>query len=103
MPTELAWSNQARTYLLDIYVLIGIERPAAAEALFLPDRSQGQVAAIAAMHGRMPHRRSAVNANAGRGTLPDFIRTVPDTDEGPVGTVEIIRVIDGRRDLVGLF
>jgi antitoxin ParD1/3/4 len=31
MPTELAWSNQARTDLLDIYVLIGIERPAAAE------------------------------------------------------------------------
>ena len=28
-------------------------------------------------------------------------RTDPDTDEGPVGAV--IRVIDGRRDLHGLF
>jgi hypothetical protein len=25
-------------------------------------------------------------------------RTNPDTDEGPIDTVEIIRVIDGRRD-----
>ena len=30
-------------------------------------------------------------------------RTDPDTDEGPVRAVEIIRVIDGRRDLHGLF
>ncbi|MEH2517016.1 hypothetical protein V1279_002589 [Bradyrhizobium sp. AZCC 1610] len=31
MPIELVWSNQARTDLLDIHVLIGLERPAAAE------------------------------------------------------------------------
>jgi toxin ParE1/3/4 len=30
-------------------------------------------------------------------------RTDPDTDEGPIGVVEIIRVIDGRRDLHGIF
>jgi toxin ParE1/3/4 len=30
-------------------------------------------------------------------------RTDPDTDEGPIGAVEIIRVIDGRRDLRGIF
>jgi toxin ParE1/3/4 len=30
-------------------------------------------------------------------------RTDPDTDEGPIGAVEIIRVIDGRRDLHSLF
>jgi toxin ParE1/3/4 len=30
-------------------------------------------------------------------------RTVPDTDEGPVDAVEIIRVIDGRRNLHDMF
>jgi toxin ParE1/3/4 len=30
-------------------------------------------------------------------------RTDPDTDEGPVGMVEIVRVIDGRRDLSRIF
>jgi toxin ParE1/3/4 len=30
MRTKLIWSNQARTDLLDIYVLIGLEQPAAA-------------------------------------------------------------------------
>jgi toxin ParE1/3/4 len=30
-------------------------------------------------------------------------RTNPDTDEGSVGAVEIVRVVDGRRDLGGIF
>jgi toxin ParE1/3/4 len=30
-------------------------------------------------------------------------RTLPDTDEGPVVAVEIIRIVDGRRDLSGMF
>jgi plasmid stabilization system protein ParE len=34
MPTELVWSNQARADLLEIYVLIGFEQPAAAERYF---------------------------------------------------------------------
>jgi toxin ParE1/3/4 len=34
MPTKLVWSNQARTDLLEIYVMIGLEQPAAAERYF---------------------------------------------------------------------
>jgi toxin ParE1/3/4 len=34
MPTKLVWSNQARDDLLQIYVQIGLEQPAAAERLF---------------------------------------------------------------------
>lgn len=30
-------------------------------------------------------------------------RTEPDTDEDPVTAVEVIRIIDGRRDLGHLF
>jgi toxin ParE1/3/4 len=28
---------------------------------------------------------------------------IPDTDEGAVSRVEIVRVVDGRRDLLSLF
>jgi toxin ParE1/3/4 len=31
-----------------------------------------------------------------------FYETQPDTDEGPVETVGIVRVVDGRRDLTAL-
>jgi plasmid stabilization system protein ParE len=34
MPTELIWSNQARADLLEIYMMIGLEQPAAAERYF---------------------------------------------------------------------
>jgi toxin ParE1/3/4 len=33
---------------------------------------------------------------------PSF-ETHPDTDEGPVDEVEIVRAVDGRRDLTHLF
>jgi toxin ParE1/3/4 len=32
-----------------------------------------------------------------------LFETHPDTDEGPVREVEIIRIVDGRRDLAHLF
>jgi toxin ParE1/3/4 len=52
MPTKLFWSNHARADLLDIYVLIELEQPAAAERYF--DRIEEKIppAAIATPHGR---------------------------------------------------
>jgi toxin ParE1/3/4 len=32
-----------------------------------------------------------------------LFETHPDTDEGPIDEVEIVRVVDGRRDLTHLF
>jgi toxin ParE1/3/4 len=32
-----------------------------------------------------------------------LFETYPDTDVGPVERVEIVRVVDGRRDLTALF
>jgi toxin ParE1/3/4 len=29
--------------------------------------------------------------------------TNPDTDEGPVSSVEVVRILDGRRDLATFF
>ena len=52
MPIELVWSNQARTDLLDIYVLIGVERPAVAERYLDRIESKVRTAEIAAADGR---------------------------------------------------
>jgi toxin ParE1/3/4 len=38
--------------------------------------------------------------------VPPYVilfETYPDADEGPVREVEIVRVVDGRRDLARLF
>ena len=103
MPTELVWSNQARTDLLDIYVLIGIEQPAAAERYF--DRIEAKARRLQSQP-RMGVRRSDIRPSMRMLVETPYLilyRTDPDSDEGPIGAVEIIRVIDGRRDLAGLF
>jgi toxin ParE1/3/4 len=89
--------------LLDIYVLIGLERPAAAERYF--DRIEAK-AELLRSQPRMGIRRSDIRPSMRMLVEAPYLllyRTDPDTDEGPVRTVEIIRVIDGRRDLHGVF
>ena len=103
MAIKLVWSNQAREDLLDIYVLIGLEDPAAAERYF--DRIDAKIE-ILQSQPRIGVRRPDIRA--GMRMLveaPNVIlyRIEPDTDDGPVTAVEIIRIIDGRRDLAHLF
>ena len=99
MPTKLIWSNQARIDLMDIYVLIGLEQPAAAERYF--DRIE-QKAQLLQSQPRMGVRRPDVRPGLRMLVEIPYLllyRTDPDTDEGVVNTVEIVRVLDGRRDL----
>ena len=103
MPAELLWSNQARADLLEIYVMIGLEQPAAAERYF--DRIEDK-ARLLKSQPRMGVRRSDIRPHMRMLVEAPYLilyRTDPDTDEGPVRTVEIIRVVDGRRDLSGIF
>jgi toxin ParE1/3/4 len=103
MATELVWSNQARADVLEIYVMIGLEQPAAAERYF--DRIEDR-ARLLKSQPRMGVRRSDIRPSMRMLVESPYLilyRTDPDTDEGPVGTVEIIRVVDGRRDLSGIF
>ena len=65
MPVELIWSNQARNDLLEIYVMIGLEQPTAAERYF--DRIEAK-AELLKSQPRMGVRRvrySAFDAHAG--------------------------------------
>jgi len=103
MPTELVWSNQARSDLMEIYVMIGLEQPAAAERYF--DRIEAK-AELLRSQPRMGVRRSDIRPSMRMLVADPYLllyRTDPDTDEGPIRAVEIIRVIDGRRDLHGVF
>jgi toxin ParE1/3/4 len=103
MPAELVWSNQARTDLLEIYVMIGLEQPAAAERYF--DRIE-EKARLLKSQPRMGMRRSDIRPSMRMLVESPYLilyRTDPNTDEGPVSGVEIVRVIDGRRDLSGIF
>ena len=103
MPTELVWSNQARTDLLEIYVMIGLGQAAAAERYF--DRIE-EKARLLKSQPRMGVRRSDIRPSMRMLVEAPYLilyRTDPDTDESPVGTVEIVRVVDGRRDLGGIF
>lgn len=103
MPTKLIWSNQARTDLLDIYVLIGLEQPAAAERYF--DRIEEKTRLLQSQP-RMGVRRPDIRPTLRMLVEAPYLllyRTDPDTDEGAIDAVEIVRVLDGRRDLGGLF
>jgi toxin ParE1/3/4 len=51
---------------------------------------------------RRPYIRPAMRALV-EGPYLILYETHPDTDDGPIDEVEIVRVVDGRRDLTGLF
>lgn len=102
MPIELIWTRQARSDVLDIYVWIGLEQPAAAERWF--DRIESK-AALLRDRPRIGTRRADVRPELRMLVESPFLilyRTIPDTDEGTIVTVEIVRVVDGRRDLARL-
>jgi toxin ParE1/3/4 len=83
--------------------MIGLEQPAAAERYFDRIEAKGQ---LLKSQPRMGVRRSDVRPSMRMLVEAPYLllyRTDPDSDEGPVGTVEIIRIIDERRDLNGIF
>ncbi|AXK79679.1 type II toxin-antitoxin system RelE/ParE family toxin [Pseudolabrys taiwanensis] len=103
MAPRLYWTNQAREDLLDIYVLIGLEQPAAAERYF--DRIEARAALLVSqprMGVRRPDIRQAMRMLVEAPYLILY-RTEPDTDDGPVEMIEIVRVVDGRRELSHIF
>lgn len=99
MPSKLTWTVQARRDILDIYELIGQEQPAAAE------RYHDRIEALAGLLRDQPRLGVArPDIAAGLRMLIErpyvlLYRIEPDQSEGPVEAVEVVRVLDGRRDL----
>jgi toxin ParE1/3/4 len=103
MAVEIVWSPQARDDLIEIYVAIGLERPDAAERYF--DRIEEKVRLLGDQPRLGARRRDIRQGVRMLVEAPYLIlyETVPDTDIGPLTMVEVVRVVDGRRELTSLF
>ncbi|TPJ28415.1 type II toxin-antitoxin system RelE/ParE family toxin [Mesorhizobium sp. B2-7-2] len=101
MAVKVVWSPAARADLIDIYVAIGSENLRAADRYYdwIEDRAL-QLADQPRIGVRRPDIR-ARRACWWRRRL--LYETVPDADDDPIELVEIVRVVDGRRDLNRLF
>ena len=103
MPAELVWRPQALEDLRDIYVTIGLDNEEAAERVYSAIETRAETLLS---FPRMGPRRPEIAATARmlvEGAYLIFYELYPDTDEGQTTTIEIVRVVDGRRELGRLF
>ncbi|MDW5315049.1 type II toxin-antitoxin system RelE/ParE family toxin [Rhizobium sp. PL01] len=103
MPVDLVWSPLAQADIRRIYVEIGREQPQAAERFY--ERFQHK-ASLLGDQPRLGMRHPEISPAARMLVEAPFVilyETIPDSDEGPVKVVEIVRVIDARRDIKTLF
>jgi len=103
MIAELTWHPQAREDLLDIYVTIGFDNPGAAIRFCATMEAR---AVTLTHHPRLGRRRPDIRPSVRmlvEGPYLILYETQPDTDDGQVAAIEIVRVVDGRRDLPNLF
>ncbi|MCW0002062.1 type II toxin-antitoxin system RelE/ParE family toxin [Pararhizobium sp. YC-54] len=103
MAVDLVWSPLAQADIRRIYVEIGREQPQAAERFY---ERLHRKARLLIDQPRLGMRHPEISPAARMLVQAPFVilyETVPDSDEGPVNAVEIVRVIDGRRDLENLF
>ena len=101
--TRVVISPAAEHDLEDIWLTIAAEHPLTATQVL---RAIGAKITHLADHPRLGPRRTDIRPAARmlvEGPYLILFQTHPDTDEGPVDEVEIIRVVDGRRDLTHLF
>ena len=103
MPARLIWTEQAREDLIEIYLLIAEEHPIAAERylqrienLIILLRDQPRMGAL--RNDLVVGLRALVER-----PYVVFYRLLPDEAEETVDIIEVVRVVDGRRDLPSLF
>ncbi len=103
MPAELVWRPQAVEDLIDIYVIIGLDSEAAADRVYAALETR---ASMLLDFPRLGPRRPEIAPSARilvEGSYLVLYELHPDTDDGPVERIEVVRVIDGRRELTHLF
>jgi toxin ParE1/3/4 len=103
MKSALLWTPQAREDLLDIYVTIGFDNPAAAERLYTAIEER---TAQLATYPRLGVRRPEIALTARmlvEGVYLILYETHPNIDDGPIDEVEIVRIVHGHRDLARIF
>lgn len=103
MSIRLFWTPRARADVKKIYIDIAREQPAAAERYIARIRQKIE---LLAEQPRMGQRHREIFVSARMLVEAPYVilyETTPDTDNGDIHTVEIVRVVDGRRDLPALF
>jgi len=101
--TQIFRSPAAERDLEDIWLTIAADNPPAATRVI---RAIGARIDHLAEHPRLGPRRPDIRPSARmlvEGPYLILFETHPDTDEGPIDRVEIVRVVDGRRNLTALF
>jgi toxin ParE1/3/4 len=99
MTAKVLWSPQAREDLLDIYVAIGLDNPSAAERIYTA--LEERVLQLESSP-RLGVRRQEISPSVRllvEGLYLVLYETHPDSDDGPVESVEIVRIVHGHRDL----
>jgi toxin ParE1/3/4 len=103
MPVKFLWTPQAREDLLEIYVTIGLDNADAADRVFSNLESR---AASLLLQPRLGPRRPDIRISTRvlvQGPYLLLYETHPDTDDGAIESIVIVRVVDGRRDLTAPF
>ncbi|MFZ1085477.1 MAG: type II toxin-antitoxin system RelE/ParE family toxin [Terracidiphilus sp.] len=103
MSVNLVWTRHAREDLIEIYTYIGCDNPSAAERIF--DAVQVK-AELLVDYPRLGVRRPEIRPSTRmlvEGPYLILYETHPDQDEGSIDEVEIVRIVDGRRNLKNLF
>lgn len=103
MPVDLVWTPQAREDLIEIYTYIGLDNPSAAERIF--DALQAKTLLLIE-YPRIGVRRPDIRPSTRiliEGQYLVLYETRPDSNEGDIDEVEIVRIVDGRRNLKNLF
>lgn len=103
MPGDLVWTRQAREDLIEIYTYIGLDNPSAAERVFAAIQAKAD---LLTDYPRIGVRRSDIRPPVRmliEGHYLILYETHPDADDGPIEKAEIVRIVDGRRDLKNLY
>jgi len=103
MKAVLRWRPRARVDLLEIYATIALDKPSAAERWLT---KMEEHAVLLAAHPRLGARSPELIQSARLLIVGNYLivyKTHPDTGEGTVDEVEIVRVVHGYRDLSRVF
>jgi toxin ParE1/3/4 len=103
LPVNFVWTRLAREDLIEIYTYIGLDNPSAAERIFNAVRAKAELLAEFPRLGvRRPEIRPSTRMLI-EGAYLILYETYPDSDEGGIDEVVIVRIVDGRRNLKNLF
>ena len=89
--------------MIEIYIYIGLDNPSAAERIFDAVRAKAE---SLINYPRLGVRRPEIRPSSRilvEGPYLILYETHPDSDQGAIDEVEIVRIVDGRRNLKNLF